>query len=65
VIEAKQGNEKSGKGTAKRGTNAYLKAMEAAFVQAITYARNLSIKPPFLLTCDIGDHFKFMSLKSG
>ena len=58
LIEAKQGSDKSGKGTAKRGTNTYLKAMEAAFVQAIAYTRNLSSKPPFLLTCDIGDHFE-------
>ncbi|BAU10165.1 type II restriction enzyme [Leptolyngbya sp. NIES-3755] len=58
LIEAKQGSDRSNKGTAKRGTNAYLKAMEAAFVQAIAYTRNLSSKPPFLLTCDIGDHFE-------
>ncbi|PZV15214.1 MAG: class I SAM-dependent DNA methyltransferase [Leptolyngbya sp.] len=58
LIEAKQGGDRSGKGTAKRGTNTYLKAMEAAFVQAIAYTRNLSSKPPFLLTCDIGDHFE-------
>jgi very-short-patch-repair endonuclease len=58
LIEAKQGSDRAGKGTAKRGTTAYLKAMEAAFVQAIAYTRNLSSKPPFLLTCDIGDHFE-------
>lgn len=65
LIEAKQGSEKSGKGTAKRGTNAYLKAMEAAFVQAIAYTRNLPSKPPFLLTCDIGDHFELWMGFSG
>ncbi|MEP0859376.1 DNA methyltransferase [Trichocoleus sp. DQ-U1] len=65
VIEAKQGSEKSGKGTAKRGTNTYLKAMEAAFVQAIAYIRNLASKPPFLLTCDIGDHFELWMGFSG
>ena len=27
-------------------------------MQAIAYTRNLSSKPPFLLTCDIGDHFE-------
>lgn len=58
LIEAKQGSDQAGKGTAKRGTNAYLKAMEAAFVQAIAYTRNLPNKPPFLLTCDIGNHFE-------
>ncbi|MCD8486677.1 MAG: hypothetical protein LRZ84_08005 [Desertifilum sp.] len=65
LIEAKQGSDKSGKGTAKRGTNAYLKAMEKAFVQAIAYTRNLSSKPPFLLTCDIGDRFELWMGFSG
>ena len=65
LIEAKQGSEKSGKGTAKRGTNSYLKAMEAAFVQAIAYTRNLLKLPPFLLTCDIGDHFELWMGFSG
>ncbi|MBD1926442.1 class I SAM-dependent DNA methyltransferase [Trichocoleus sp. FACHB-90] len=65
LIEAKQGSEKSGKGTAKRGTNTYLKAMEAAFVQAIAYTRNLLKLPPFLLTCDIGDHFELWMGFSG
>ena len=58
VIEAKQGSEKSGSGTAKRGTQGYLKAMEGAFVQAVSYARNVSSRPPFVLTCDIGSHFE-------
>lgn len=58
IIEAKQGSDQTGKGTAKRGTPTYLKAMEKAFVQAIAYTRNVATKPPFLLTCDIGDHFE-------
>lgn len=58
IIEAKQGSDQSGKGTAKRGTQSYLKAMEAAFVQAVAYARNVPSKPPFVLTCDIGSHFE-------
>jgi SAM-dependent methyltransferase len=58
VIEAKQGSSQSGKGTAKRGTQGYLKAMEGAFVQAVAYAKNLTIRPPFVLTCDIGSHFE-------
>jgi len=58
VIEAKQGGTKTGKGTAKRGTNAYRKAMRDAFYQAIPYARSLPVKPPFILTCDIGSHFE-------
>jgi hypothetical protein len=65
LIEAKQGGEKSGKGMAKRGTNAYLKALEAAFVQAIAYTRNLPKLPPFLLTCDIGDRFELWMGFSG
>jgi hypothetical protein len=58
VIEAKQGGTTSGKGTAKRGTATYLKEMEKAFVQAVAYTRSLESKPPFVLTCDIGDHFE-------
>lgn len=58
LIEAKQGGTTSKKGTAKRGTNTYLREMEKAFVQAVAYTRNLPSKPPFLLTCDIGDHFE-------
>jgi Spy/CpxP family protein refolding chaperone len=65
VVEAKQGSEKSGKGTAKRGTQGYLKAMEGAFVQAIAYARNVPSKPPFVLTCDIGSHFELWMGFSG
>lgn len=58
VIEAKQGGTISGKGTAKRGTATYLKEMEKAFVQAVAYTRSLESKPPFVITCDIGDHFE-------
>jgi len=65
LIEAKQGGTTSKKGTAKRGTNTYLREMEKAFVQAIAYTRNLSSKPPFLLTCDIGDHFELWMGFSG
>ncbi|MFM2431964.1 MAG: hypothetical protein RLZZ511_3177 [Cyanobacteriota bacterium] len=65
VIEAKQGSEQSGKGTAKRGTQAYLKAMEGAFNQAVAYARNVEHKPPFVLTCDIGSHFELWMGFSG
>ncbi|MBD1812540.1 class I SAM-dependent DNA methyltransferase [Microcoleus vaginatus DQ-U2] len=65
LIEAKQGGTTSNKGTAKRGTNTYLREMEKAFVQAIAYTRSLSSKPPFLLTCDIGDHFELWMGFSG
>ena len=65
LIEAKQGSNISNVGTAKRGTPSYNKAMEKAFVQALTYARNLDSKPPFLLTCDIGSHFELWTGFSG
>jgi len=65
LIEAKQGGTTSKKGTAKRGTNTYLREMEKAFVQAIAYTRSLRSKPPFLLTCDIGDHFELWMGFSG
>ena len=65
LIEAKQGGTTSTKGMAKRGTNTYLREMEKAFVQAVAYTRNLPSKPPFLLTCDIGDHFELWMGFSG
>jgi len=65
LIEAKQGSDRAGKGTAKRGTNSYLKAMEKAFVQAVAYTRHLSSKPPFVLTCDIGERFELWQGFSG
>jgi len=65
IIEAKQGSDQTGKGTAKRGTQTYRKAMEAAFVQAVSYARNVPNRPPFLLTCDVGDHFELWMGFSG
>lgn len=58
VIEAKQGGEVAGKGTAKRGTATYFKEMEKAFVQGLSYTRHLEPQPPFLITCDIGSHFE-------
>ena len=59
VIEAKQGGNESGKGTAKRGTKSYRKAMkEAYYTQGISYARSLFVKPPFIIICDIGSHFE-------
>lgn len=58
LIEAKQGGETTGKGTAKRGTATYRKEMEKAFRQAFSYAERLKPNPPFLLTCDIGSHFE-------
>ncbi len=58
LVEAKQGSDLSGKGTAKRGTETYRKAMEKAFFQARAYVKQLDVKPPFLMTCDIGSHFE-------
>ena len=58
VLEAKQGSDESNKGTGKRGTATYRKEMKKAFGQALKYARFVEPKPPFLITCDIGDHFR-------
>ncbi|MEY2984117.1 MAG: adenine-specific methyltransferase protein class, partial [Cyanobacteriota bacterium] len=58
VLEAKQGSDRHSKGTGKRGTASYRKAMKQAFHQALRYARFVEPKPPFLITCDIGDHFR-------
>ena len=65
LIEAKQGGETTGKGTAKRGTETYRKAMEKAFFQARSYTTFLPSKPPFLITCDIGSHFEVWTGFSG
>jgi hypothetical protein len=58
VLEAKQGSDLSAKGVGKRGTNSYRKAMKKAFAQALNYARFSPVKPPFLIVCDIGNHFR-------
>lgn len=58
VLEAKQGSNRSQKGTGKRGAGAYRQEMKKAFGQALKYARFVEPKPPFLITCDIGDHFR-------
>jgi hypothetical protein len=67
LIEAKQGSQESGKGHGKRGTKAYLDAMQKAFNQAKSYAYNrmLGAMPPFLITCDIGSHFEIWEGFSG
>ena len=58
VLEAKQGSTSDAPGSApRRGTRAYDRYMEAAFGQAVNYARNLPQRPPFILTCDIGHAF--------
>ncbi len=58
LIEAKQGSEASSKGHGKRGTKVYRDAMHKAFNQARSYAGMLTVRPPFLMTCDIGSHFE-------
>jgi len=58
VLEAKQGSDLSTKGAGKRGTNNYRRAMKKAFAQALNYARFSPVKPPFLIVCDIGNHFR-------
>lgn len=65
ILEAKQGSAKSGSSTPKRLTTAYNKYMQKAFIQATAYAPHLPIKPPFLLTCDIGSHFELWMGFSG
>lgn len=56
VLEAKQGSaaEARKKGTARRDTPGWTVAMQAAFGQALSYARTLTNPPPFLLVADIG-----------
>ncbi len=61
VCEAKQGSEAGDDvvGTARRGTELWNKAMRAAYGQALRYAAYLREgKPPFLVTCDIGNCFE-------
>ncbi|MBU0607833.1 MAG: class I SAM-dependent DNA methyltransferase [Armatimonadetes bacterium] len=68
VIEAKQGSETGDAkiGTARRGTQGWHKAMQAAFGQAHTYAMALPEgPPPFLITCDIGHVFEVWKGFSG
>ena len=65
LIEAKQGSEKSSKGHGKRGTRAYRDAMQKAFNQARQYTGMLTMRPPFLMTCDIGSHFEIWEGFSG
>ncbi|MBD2384959.1 class I SAM-dependent DNA methyltransferase [Cylindrospermum sp. FACHB-282] len=65
ILEAKQGSTKSGSSTPKRGTTAYNKYMQKAFIQATGYAPHLPVKSPFLLTCDIGSHFELWMGFSG
>lgn len=67
VLEAKQGGERGlSKGTAVRGTYAWVREMEAAYLQAFHYANNLPEgRPPFLITCDIGYCFEIWTGFSG
>jgi hypothetical protein len=68
VIEAKQGSEAGDAvvGTARRGTQGWIKAMQKAFVQARDYANSLEgNRPPYLITCDIGLVFEVWTGFSG
>lgn len=66
VLEAKQGSTTDVPGSApRRGTRAYDRYMEAAFGQAVNYARNLPQRPPFVITCDIGHAFHVWDCFSG
>ncbi|NMF56888.1 class I SAM-dependent DNA methyltransferase [Pseudanabaena yagii GIHE-NHR1] len=65
LIEAKQGSDKPKQSSPKRGTESYLRMMEKAFYQALSYTPFLNSKPPFLMTCDIGSHFELWMSFSG
>ncbi len=67
LIEAKQGSITSNRGHGRRGTKVYRDAMQGAFNQARQYVQllNAPIKPPFLMTCDIGSHFELWEGFSG
>jgi hypothetical protein len=66
VLEAKQGSTTEAPGSApRRGTRAYDRYMEAAFGQAVNYARSLPQRPPFVITCDIGYAFHIWDGFSG
>jgi hypothetical protein len=65
IIEAKQGSNTSKQSTPRRGTDGYLRMMEKAFYQALSYTPFLNSKPPFLMTCDIGSHFELWMSFSG
>jgi len=66
VLEAKQGSTRAAPSSSPvRGTRAYDRYMEAAFGQAVNYARNLPARPPFIVTCDIGHAFHIWDCFSG
>jgi hypothetical protein len=65
ILEAKQDSAKSGTSTPKRVSTAYNKYMQKALIQATACAPDLSVKPPFLLTCGIGSHFQMWTGFSG
>ncbi len=56
VLEAKQGSAAGAKktGTARRETPGWTISMQAAFGQALSYARTLTNPPPFVIVADIG-----------
>ncbi|MBK8725846.1 MAG: hypothetical protein IPL96_07240 [Holophagaceae bacterium] len=66
VLEAKQGSTRAAAASAPvRGTRAHDRYMEAAFGQAVNYARNLAQRTPFVITCDIGHSFHIWDGFSG
>ena len=59
VLEAKQGQTPDAAGPGvRRGTPAWQALMERGYAQARNYAVNLAVRPPFLITCDIGHCFE-------
>ena len=67
LLEAKQGSFSSSKGHGKRGTKIYEDVMQGAFNQARQYIQLIDslTKPPFLITCDVGDRFDIWQGFSG
>lgn len=67
VLEAKQGANPGAKkvGSARRGTASWTIMMQAAYGQAIGYAKVLDAPPPFLVVCDIGHCFDLYACFDG
>ncbi len=67
VLEAKQGSAAGAKktGTARRETPGWTVAMQAAFGQALSYARTQTNPPPFILVADIGYCFDLYATFDG
>ena len=67
VLEAKSGSLPGSPkaGSARRGSPGWTVMMQAAFGQALGYARTLDEPPPFLLVCDLGHCFDLYAAFDG